>query len=191
VSNRTHWHKHRLQACRKCGAETGLTKWFSVLFCQEHLPERPCLDCKKRPSEVPFRVASHRRCIACERAHLIGLHRGYVAKKPKRRPADSPHVKWVRTLPCLIHGKTCGGGTAHHVRIATGGGTALRPDDRWCVPLCHELHMEGHDKGWLTFQAKYRVDLRAEAAKIAALSPCAIDKPVAGSYGVEKQGVSG
>jgi hypothetical protein len=51
--------------------------------------------------------------------------------------------------------------------------------------------MEGHDKGWLTFQAKYRVDLRAEAAKIAALSPCAIDKPVAGSYGVEKQGVSG
>lgn len=60
---------------------------------------------------------------------------------------------------------------AHHVRVGTGGGTGAKPSDRFCVPLCGAHHHEGHQKGWKTFEAKYHVDLRALAERLAKGSP--------------------
>ena len=34
-----------------------------------------------------------------------------------------------------------------------------------------EHHREGHDHGWQTFERKYRIDLRAEAERLAKMSP--------------------
>lgn len=192
MSNVSRWRKHRLHACRKCGVEENLTAWFTIWLCPEHLPTRRCLDCHKTPTETAFFSVMRRRCMACEKQHLHALHDGYKAKAARKSPPPaSPHVRWVRTLPCLIHGTACRGGTAHHVRTGTGGGTALRPEDCWCVPLCHVLHMEGHDKGWLTFEAKYGVDLRTEAIRIAAASPFLVDKPAPVSYSEVEQGAIG
>jgi hypothetical protein len=47
----------------------------------------------------------------------------------------------------------------------------MKPSDRWCVPLCHPHHVEGHQTGWRTFEAKRQVDLRWLAQELAALSP--------------------
>lgn len=190
MSNRTNWRKHRPVVCRKCGATENLTPWFTVLLCPEHLPERRCLDCHQMPSETPFRTVMHRRCIACEQLHIFALHRRYDAKKIKNRRPASPHVKWIRGLPCTVHAGDCRGGVAHHVRHSTGGGTGLRPHDRWCVPLCHEAHMEGHDGGWQTFEAKHHVDLRAEAMRLAALSPALVDKPKPASYSGAQEAIA-
>jgi hypothetical protein len=32
-------------------------------------------------------------------------------------------------------------------------------------------HLEGHDTGWITFEAKYRLNLRRLAQELAAVSP--------------------
>ncbi len=60
---------------------------------------------------------------------------------------------------------------AHHVRAGTGGGTAMKPPDRWAVPLCPAHHSEGHTGGWITFERKYSVTLRAVAEALASQSP--------------------
>lgn len=201
-ANNSNWRKTRPKECRKCGVVEGLTKWFTIWYCPLHLPQKPCLSCLKRPPEVAFSYPTHRRCAACEIAHKRAAQRLYSRDHPRKtkKPAPSKpyrpdpgtqHLRWVRKLPCLIHGESCRGGTAHHVRIGTGGGMALLPSDFWCVPLCHVLHMEGHDKGWLTFQAKYHIDLRAEAIRIAAASPFLVDKPAPVSYSVADQGAIG
>ena len=33
----------------------------------------------------------------------------------------------------------------------------MKPSDNNAVPLCHEHHMEGHTRGWRTFQKKYSI----------------------------------
>jgi hypothetical protein len=52
---------------------------------------------------------------------------------------------------------------AHHVRTAANAGTGLKPPDTAAVPLCDQHHYEGHQIGWRTFEARYRVDLAGEA----------------------------
>jgi hypothetical protein len=47
----------------------------------------------------------------------------------------------------------------------------LKPADRWAVPLCGVHHAGGHRTGWITFEAKYNVDLRWLAQELAAMSP--------------------
>lgn len=90
----------------------------------------------------------------------------------KRSGESTLHLAWIRSMPCAVHRHTCGQKThAHHVRRATGGGTGHKPDDRWAVPLCCTHHAEGHQTGWVTFEAKYGVDLRAIAEGLAATSP--------------------
>jgi len=58
------------------------------------------------------------------------------------------HLIWIRTLPCLISGREIGIEAAHvrygdprHNKRPTG--MAERPDDRWAVPLCHQIHRTG------------------------------------------------
>lgn len=60
---------------------------------------------------------------------------------------------------------------AHHVRRNTDGGTSMKPSDRWAVPMCDCHHKEGDRIGWLTFEAKYDVDLRAQALRLSTIPP--------------------
>lgn len=46
----------------------------------------------------------------------------------------------------------------------------MKPSDLWTVPMCNSHHVESHE-GERTFEAKYKVDLRAIAATLAAASP--------------------
>jgi hypothetical protein len=50
---------------------------------------------------------------------------------------------------------------AHHVKSKGAGG-----HDRAAIGLCTDHHREGHNRGWVTFQAKYGVDLVAVAAAL-------------------------
>lgn len=59
------------------------------------------------------------------------------------------HLKFVRSLPCLIHGTTPS--EAAHIRTFTDGGTGLKPSDHFTVPLCSKCHREQHHEGEITF----------------------------------------
>lgn len=80
------------------------------------------------------------------------------------------HLAWIRTLPCAV--PDCEGKSqAAHVRLNTGGGMGLKPDDRWTIPCCMTHHAEQHHLGHLAFDAKYGIDSRALAERLAAKSP--------------------
>jgi hypothetical protein len=91
------------------------------------------------------------------------------AKKP-RKGSNPRHLVWIATLPCIVLGCR-GDAVAAHVRMGTGGGTALKPPDRWTVPLCHHHHTEQHQIGHWAFEKKYQIDFRQRAESLAALSP--------------------
>lgn len=72
----------------------------------------------------------------------------------QRRPRqhDEAHLKFIRTLPCLI----CGDNTsteAAHIRMIDRSvakpmtGIATKSDDRFTVPLCGAHHRHQHDCG--------------------------------------------
>lgn len=99
------------------------------------------------------------------------LEKGYTARTPKERPGDNPqHRAWIRTLPCSVVG--CRGpSVCAHVRQNTGGGTGIKPHDRWTVPLCDNHHKEQHAIGHVSFDRKHGIDLRAIAIRLADISP--------------------
>lgn len=84
--------------------------------------------------------------------------------KGRKRPRkmDEKHLKWLRTLPCIITGQFSV--EAAHIRYAaphygkneTGG--QEKPDDRWAVPLSPEMHREQHSMNEQAFWAKYGID---------------------------------
>lgn len=91
---------------------------------------------------------------------------------PKPERIRSPaHLAWVRCQPCAVLG--CGARTCDpaHVRRGTGGGTSLKPGDQWVIPLCHPHHMEQHSIGEQSFERRYGLDMKAEAAETWARSP--------------------
>lgn len=69
-----------------------------------------------------------------------------TGKQKRPRKHDIDHLKWVRSLPCLVSGKRPA--DAAHVRYADPKygkrevGGQEKPDDRWAVPL----HRSEHDK---------------------------------------------
>jgi hypothetical protein len=73
---------------------------------------------------------------------------------------------------CLI---CCTDAEVHHVTrdvpVSAKGGMAMKTSDEYVVPLCHKHHMEGHDRGWETFEKRYWINLRKEADKLAIKSP--------------------
>lgn len=72
------------------------------------------------------------------------------SKKSKPKDGkDKNYLKAIRGLPCLACGKTA---EAAHVRIGEHSldkhpAMQKKPEDRWCLPLCHDHHMEQHIKG--------------------------------------------
>ena len=72
-------------------------------------------------------------------------------------------VEEVRAMRSVVSGKT----PCVNAHVTTGG-TGRKADARWVVPLTHEEHMELHAIGLRSFEAKYGVDLKAEAERLAA-----------------------
>lgn len=53
---------------------------------------------------------------------------------------------------CGIQDETiCG----HHIRSSLYCGTALKPSDNFCIPVCYKHHAEIHQKGEKTTLEKY------------------------------------
>lgn len=81
-------------------------------------------------------------------------------KRPRR--TDEAHLKWLRTLPCIITGKRPV--EAAHVRYADPSyakretGKSEKPDDRWAIPLCPEKHREQHAMNERAFWDKHNID---------------------------------
>lgn len=80
---------------------------------------------------------------------------------PKRRCPD--YVAWIATLPCLLGNQACFGSVvAAHVKTRGAGGD----DVGNALPLCRDHHDEQHRIGIQTFQARYGLDLAAEAKRL-------------------------
>jgi hypothetical protein len=54
------------------------------------------------------------------------------------------YLKFVRGRPCVICDFE---GEAHHLTFAEPNAMSLKVGDNWCVPMCHEHHMELHAFG--------------------------------------------
>jgi hypothetical protein len=100
---------------------------------------------------------------------------------PKRKPARSGierapqrewprHRKFVRSHACSVPGCENGPIEFAHIRTAANAGTSIKPADWNGVSLCRDHHAETH-RGERTFEAKYKIDLKALAAEFARKSP--------------------
>lgn len=84
--------------------------------------------------------------------------------KGKKRPRQSndAHLRWIRTLPCVVTGKFPV--EAAHVRYAAPAygkretGKAEKPDDRWTVPLSPEMHRQQHSSNERAFWETHGID---------------------------------
>ena len=137
---------------------------------------RVCRRCKGVEPLVRFLGLARTLCIGCQaadRARKASVRPASVARRPRRTPGRHPlHLAWVRSLPCAVRAPSCGTRShAHHVRQGTGGGTGCKPDDRHTVPLCPIHHLELHQHGAATFQARHGVFLRSFAELLASRSP--------------------
>ena len=71
------------------------------------------------------------------------------------RYKDEAHLKFIRSLPCIL----CGDNTtteACHIRFADASlakatGIAIKPDDYWTLPMCgkhHRLQHQGNERAF-------------------------------------------
>jgi hypothetical protein len=142
---------------------------------------RRCSRCHQSDVRFPSRAAT--KCTGCtnhldaERAARMAALRPVciaVDQEPVGDPRhNEAHLAYIRSLPCAVKSRECKGPIhPHHVRNGTGGGTSMKPGDEWAVPICAYHHLEdGHRHGWVTFEEKHRIDLRALAEQLAARSP--------------------
>jgi hypothetical protein len=81
------------------------------------------------------------------------------------------HLRWVRSLPCILDGRhECGGVIeAHHVN-ETGHGMGVKGPDFEVIPCCSTAHESIHS-GVLSFQKKWGINLVEAAAEYAKRSP--------------------
>lgn len=90
--------------------------------------------------------------------------------KTSARVESGAHLAFIRKLPCVITGKRPV--DAAHIRFAdkawgkpqTGVGTTA--DDRWCVPLHHDVHMAQHAAGERAWWKKQGVDPLVLASRL-------------------------
>lgn len=72
-----------------------------------------------------------------------------MTRQKRPRIHNDKHLDFIRSLPCLVTGRTDGIEAAHvRYRDARYGkpnpGYAKKPDDRWTIPLHWEKHREQH-----------------------------------------------
>ena len=84
----------------------------------------------------------------------------------------SGHRRWIRGFECTVVSQTCEGKIeAAHVRTGTDGGMGLKPGDNWVIPLCARHHNLQHAMGEMTFEQRYKIDMRAIAKRLWDMSP--------------------
>lgn len=99
--------------------------------------------------------------------------RGHRPAKKAPAGADPDYLAWIRKQPCIVT-RQLGNGLktwfdrieAHHVRNLNGlTGAAIRPPDRYAVPLLASEHAkaQGRDR---TFWAERGIDIRAEIERL-------------------------
>lgn len=82
---------------------------------------------------------------------------------------DPKHLDFIKTLPCCICFKEPV--EPAHIRFKTDGGTALKPSDKWTVPLCHDHHAHQHQVGEPEFwYAEHRRDPHKLAERLYGVS---------------------
>ena len=83
------------------------------------------------------------------------------AKEFRRAYGSRERVHAIQAMPCVV----CGALPSQnaHVRSRGAGGGAAD-----IVPMCMAHHREQHDAGIETFEARYSINLAAEAARVAA-----------------------
>lgn len=102
-------------------------------------------------------------------------------KRPKMGVRESSvirspgHLQWIRGHECCV-AKQCEYGCegriqAAHVRCETDGGTALKPSDKYTVPLCASHHAIQHLIGEPEFEKRYGIKMKEIAEKLWNLSP--------------------
>lgn len=71
--------------------------------------------------------------------------------RPARQPREgdsAAHVAMVRRLPCCVTGFRHNVDAHHLLKVGDGlpKGMSRRNEDKWVIPLHHDLHMELHDR---------------------------------------------
>lgn len=95
------------------------------------------------------------------------------AKRPRQEMRE--HLKFIRSLPCLVCG-TRKDVQAAHIRAAHAGygkrstGAGEKPSDCWVLPVCAEHHAEQHLLPELTFWSNRKIDPFAVALALFAAS---------------------
>lgn len=93
-------------------------------------------------------------------------------RRPRKEAPD--HLKWIRTLTCLVSGKP--GPDAAHIRYADPRyakrqtGMQEKPDDRWAVPLHRSEHTDQHDQNEKAYWASKGIDPCSVALALFAIS---------------------
>jgi hypothetical protein len=94
-----------------------------------------------------------------------------AAGRPSKRFAarrEPKYCAWIRTLPCLLAGRTChdcyGPVECCHV-VSRGAGGYDRGNT---FPACRSAHRYQHRAGIRTFEARYALDLAALATQLEA-----------------------
>ena len=72
---------------------------------------------------------------------------------------DRKYLDYLRTQPCLICGRRTGPDmTVEPAHIGTAG-KGLKSPDSEAIPLCHEHHLEAHQRGEITFMRERLPDI--------------------------------
>jgi len=88
------------------------------------------------------------RAFKVHRPETAFSHEPTREKRKRPREKAEAHLKWIRTLPCLLTGRR-DTVEAAHVRYGNPeyakpqSGMGEKPHDRWTVPLIRALHREG------------------------------------------------
>ncbi len=102
-------------------------------------------------------------------------------RTPEARRSEG-HLAWIRKQPCCLRGlwprgdenlgvhKCKGDVIAAHIRIETRGGTGLKPNDGYTLPMCQAAHADEH-RGPRTFAKRWGFDPKARAISYADSSP--------------------
>lgn len=109
----------------------------------------------------PTRSAPPKRSSMPKRSGKIKA-KPRTASEFKRVYGSLARVRWMNEQSCVAcEGGPCEG---HHI---VNGGMSKKAHHSLIVPLCDRCHDELHDRGKLTFEAKYRVSLATLAEQTA------------------------
>lgn len=94
----------------------------------------------------------------------------------KKRPRNLPYMRWIKTLPCAVCGRT--GSEAAH----TGPrGLGQKAPDEQCIPLCPDHHRHRRDAldvaGPRRFQELHEIDITALVRRLQEVWKLLLENP--------------